>query len=465
MDKFNDVRCYVLKMQEELNNNYKNIMSDYDVSCLLEKFENCDDSYDEIVSKIDEIKENIVINFLSKCNNQKKFIDDVLEHSKYYNYKKDFFGYTLNYQLVNLFELYEDISVLNIDYSDKCLEFEKSKSNYFESLSKRGIEVFDNVLSMDYDNIEKSYNKIISDVDTISTDSEVLPNNILNNDISLLNGDGSLNDKMFDFSNAEAVYDFAKKHNKLLIYPNLISNDIDVLEKNIDNIPIEDRREYTLNFLDDYMDVVRRWAKKNDYKFDYIGVINGLVSDKQESSACLKNNFWVKTIGKDYKNKINYVIDMYTLARKNFPSSKLIYSENNEFLKVKSLKIKKFIEYLRKVEISNKNYVLDGICFKYNDSNINIDDISEKETFEAMKNFIELGIPMYRTIDLSGKRDNDVINSIMIFDRVCNVAGVVFNNNVTPSSYYDEYLKLYSKVKQNELFDSIEKEDKKLIKK
>ena len=79
MNPFNrEIKNYVLKMKDELNHNYKGIMTDKQASKIISIYENSQDTYESIIKKINILKDQMIEEYLVQCNDCQKFIDNIL---------------------------------------------------------------------------------------------------------------------------------------------------------------------------------------------------------------------------------------------------------------------------------------------------------------------------------------------------------------------------------------------------
>ena len=466
MNPFNrEIKNYVLKMKDELNHNYKGIMTDKQASKIISIYENSQDTYESIIKKINILKDQMIEEYLVQCNDCQKFIDNILNQKSIQCLDKEFFGQQLNYQLVRLFEEYEKIeNDDNYKEEEKILKFEESKNSYINYLISKKENIIVGIKELGYDTIKKLYTNFINDIDIISLEEETKMSNMIRTDLPLLNEDNTINEKIYNFEKAEIGYDFAKKHNKKMKFPHLVDEFPTVLKEALVTIPPELHKKIVIEFLDNYMKNIYTWYINKNYNFKQIDVINNVASDNPNTQASLKNNYWVKIIGRNYQNKINYIIDILKLARKNFNNCELLYTENNEYLEYKCEKIFKIIYAIQIIEQQTKNKLLDGIGLS---SSYTEKSINQSNIFNSMIKFSRLDVPMYRTNLLINEEeiDEQLLSAIISADKICDIRGVILDKNNNSTKLYDEYKNLYSKLKRKQLIASIKEKNSKTLSK
>lgn len=197
----------------------------------------------------------------------------------------------------------------------------------------------------------------------------------------------NVNTKLFNFSYADRIYQFAEE-NKLDLRIHTIVWYRHVpkqLIRYLKNRTSEDRKKLTLDFIKEYMICL-----KNRYPKAYcVDVINEMAADPDELRVFkeegiplyeydengIRKDFWYKTLGKDY------YIEVFQLARDVFGNDvKLFYNDNNEGNKEKQKTFFNIINNIKKYEKRTGNHIIDGFGMQshYWGSTDEIKDFMEK---------------------------------------------------------------------------------------
>jgi len=471
------IKDYVYELMENLNSVYKNIMTEKEAEKIINKFKDSDDNYDQIIKKINKIKQTIIKDFLNRQSKTETFINQIINSGNISNVK-EFFGMSLNYELVYLLEKYEEING-SIFYSleEKEEKFNNVKNKYLEKLEKNNSTIFPEIRKMNYQTISNIYNNFIEDVDVVSCEYETSMNFTVRKNSLLYTLYGDISNDIFDFSKAEKVYDFAIRHGKQIKFSSLVDYFPDILENELETTKKEHSRDITLKFLEEYIKTIKKWAKTKNYHFKQIDAIDKVLDENNKV-----NTLWEKALDKN-----TYYIDILKMVRSYFPDSKLIYTEVNEYIEEKTKKIVKLIKHINDVELFNEMKLIDGLNlelhYKKYDENLKR-TINEDDIYKSMVMLSNLDMPIYRTEKHYRRKkvcieQDKFIDAMIIADRICDVRGITICNNIESdtkpallldkqgnrNSQYDEYVNIYSKIRKEKMFDEIRKEEAKKLKK
>lgn len=250
------------------------------------------------------------------------------------------FGISINFQLIDLFEIMKTCS--------NGEEFEKKKITYFQELkthprfSNMDEYIFPNLLEITLEEIQKVYENIITNVDCITPEWSGKMFMIIDSREALYE-DGRINENIFNFQYLDKIVNFARANNKKVRMHTLIwhSQFPKLLEKA--------SREEIIEFLDKYFEKLAERYKDVFYAID---VLNEIASDQ---GGILRESPWKDKLG-DY-----YYIEVLKLARKHFPKTQLIYNEYGEEREEKLPIIVTIVEKIKEAEQQLGYSLIDGI--------------------------------------------------------------------------------------------------------
>lgn len=319
------------------------------------------------------------------------------------------FGSSISYHLVDLIDIYKT-------YGEN--KFEEMKISYLKSQNvDKNSKDYSFYYGLDADKIKKVIDFIDKYIDCLTPENELKMETYFNNQEPAFIDD-LVNTKIFNFTYADKIYNFAKEKgidiriHTIVWYRHIPRQLIEYVK---DKNP-EDKKRLTYEFIKTYMDCL---AKR--YPDAYaVDVINELAIDPDELNYLkieniplpnfdedgIRIDFWYETLGK------NYYIEIYKMAREVFGSSvKLFYNDNNEGSKEKRETYLKIIKNIRDFEEKNKMKILDGFgmqCHFWGDETETRDYIKDNLDF-----YSNLGLDIQITeFDVSNHSSKEVQNSI-----------------------------------------------------
>lgn len=264
------------------------------------------------------------------------------------------FGSSITYKIVDL------ISIFN-KYGQEY--FETKRNEYLESQNEPKDS---NLYKINVEKIKKLIEFIKNNIDSLTCENEMKMECYFNkNEPAFVNGE--VNRKLFNFSYADKIYNFAQKNNldmrmhTIVWYRHFPKQLLDYL----DGKSYEEKRNLTLKFIRVYMEELHS-RYPNCYCVD---VINEMVADpdelnylKEEGESLyefdqdgIRIDNWYRFLGK------NYYIEIYKIAREVFgDNTKLFYNDNNEGNKEKQRYYINIIQTIKRYELENGLKLLDG---------------------------------------------------------------------------------------------------------
>ena len=287
--------------------------------------------------------------------------------------------------------------------------------------------------------------------------------------------DGVINEEAFRLNEAEILYNYARDNGKelklhTLLWHNAYPKSLEVL---LDGKSDSEKRDITMNFLNQYMGYLSRWANENDYQFKQIDVVNEIANDSENTIGVYRDSFWTEAVGikplpkrdenmsdLEYSKLVSpeelkrhtdecsaFYNEVFMMARGHFPNSQLLYNEYNEFLPYKAERmclIVDSIEKKGKEALNDRAIMIDGIGMQshfydyYKDSNGNVRQVTANDIDTSMGKLSQLGIGLHRSEmdftyhDVNAKEE--ILNAIDMVDEKYDVKScVAWNNNDTTS--------------------------------
>lgn len=290
-------------------------------------------------------------------------------------------GGSINFQLVDIFNMMEDKDLSEEQKRVKIIEYQKTLTQEGKGIlidserkdgqcKKKGFFVFGDVDIMSYEDLIKTKEYVDNNLSSFTCEAEMKMPALLgryNKDKHEMN---------YNFGMADKIYDYAMSHDKdmrghALIWhnhkPQALDDYIqDYYDGNMEDDKINNpekfkikRKELTKSFLAKYMKTVGE-RYPNCYCWD---VINEMVPDmhtqkpsEQEKKDGLRHSEWFEYLGEAF------YIDVLEIARDNLPEgTKLYYNEYGEQYPEKRKAIIKVIENIKKQEQQTGKVLLDGI--------------------------------------------------------------------------------------------------------
>lgn len=448
------VEEYIKNLAKKLNSKHNNLFNKKKINDLINKYLDSNKDYETIIDEINEIFSKQFNEYINDKKLEEEFITSFKELNIKKSNKDKFFGQSLKSGLCSIFEIYEKInSDVNLSIEEKSEKFNTLKNNFlkeekqriknliYKQLNSKNErkkqneinERFNGLNELNYSTTRNLYNNFINDFNIIVPEVEGKIYYTVLNDKKLFIGKNEVNPEIFDFSEMEKVFTFAKKYNKKLrLHPIIFNCDLpEILETEIKNKDKEEQERICFLFLESYFSNLSIWAKNNKFHFTQIDIINEILSDKNDNNL-LKNNKWNEILNE------NYYINLLKIGKKYFPNSDLILNECNEFLPNKCNKICDLVEKIQKVEKEENIKLLDGLGLESHfklyipeyKRNISINDI-----FESSLTLSELKLPLYRTefyfnenrkkSDYSEELKEKILNAIYLVDKICDFEGFI----------------------------------------
>ena len=281
---------------------------------------------------------------------------------------------------------------------------------------------------LDYGRMAKMVAFIDQYLDSVTCENEMKMEIYFNQDQPAFIDD-EVNTRLFNFSYADKIYDFAQKNgldlriHTILWYWHIPKQLIDYLEKRT----AEDKRRLTLAFIRQYMQCL-----KDRYPKAYcVDVINEMAADPDEirihqeeglpvyeyDDEGIRIDYWYKVLGK------HYYIEVFRLAREVFGDQvKLFYNDNNEGNKEKQQTYKTAIDHIRQYEQAHHVRLIDGFgmqCHFWGSAEETRTMMEEMFSF-----YTKLGVELQITeFDVSNHSTKEIQNAI-------------FNNFIEVASRY-----------------------------
>jgi len=323
------------------------------------------------------------------------------------------FGSSIRYLLVDLINIYNK-------YGKE--EFENRRNIYLEKEKENKDSYFYKLTPI---KMEKLISFISENIDSLTCENEMKMECYFNEHEPAFIDD-KVNIKLFDFSYADKIYNFAQENgldmriHTIVWYRHVPKQLIEYL----DGRTIEEKRKLTLDFIRTYMQCLAE-RYPNCYCVD---VINEMAADpdelrflKEENEPLYKYDnegiridFWYEVLGK------YYYIEIFKMARDIFGSSmKLFYNDNNEGNKEKQQIYLKIFENIKKYEAENGIKILDGFGMQ---SHYWGDETETKEYMEELYSFYtNLGLDIQITeFDVSNHSNKE--QQLSVFNNFIDVA-------------------------------------------
>lgn len=323
------------------------------------------------------------------------------------------FGSSIRYLLVDLINTYNK-------YGKE--EFENRRNIYLEKEKENKDSYFYKLTPI---KMEKLISFISENIDSLTCENEMKMECYFNEHEPAFIDD-KVNIKLFNFSYADKIYNFAQENgldmriHTIVWYRHVPKQLIEYL----DGRTIEEKRKLTLDFIRTYMQCLAE-RYPNCYCVD---VINEMAADpdelrflKEENEPLYKYDdegiridFWYEVLGK------YYYIEIFKMARDIFGSSmKLFYNDNNEGNKEKQQIYLKIFENIKKYEAENGIKILDGFGMQ---SHYWGDETETKEYMEELYSFYtNLGLDIQITeFDVSNHSNKE--QQLSIFNNFIDVA-------------------------------------------
>lgn len=315
------------------------------------------------------------------------------------------FGSSIRYLMVDLINIYKNSTLET---------FEANRNEYLKAEGEKEDSYF---YKIDYDKMSKIVNFIDNYLDSVTCENEMKMECYFNEDEPAFIND-KVNTKLFNFSYADKIYQFAQENSldlrihTIVWYRHFPKQLIDYLE----NRNKEDRKRLTLDFIRTYMQCL-----KDRYPNAYcIDVINEMAADPDEiriykkeglpiyeyDDEGIRMDYWYNTLGK------HYYIEIFKMAREVFGEDvKLFYNDCNEGNKEKQKIFITAINNIKEYERQNGIRLIDGFGMQSHYWG------SEDETKEYMEDlysfYTSLGLEIQITeFDVSNHSNKEIQDSI-----------------------------------------------------
>lgn len=284
---------------------------------------------------LDEIKNFIVTN-VPKMMEEYLRMKQVITKKSLTNTN---FGVSMNYQLIGLFKLLNDVSSVD--------EFDMMKNRYLKSQPT----IFPGLLECTYEEIQNIYHNMIDNCDVITPEAEAKMTLTINDQMEPFNSDGTVNSQVFNFSYLDTIVAFAKQNNMKVRLHTLIWH------KHFPKILDNCSKNQIITFLDTYFsDIANRYDADTFYTIDVLNeIVADIHSEEFKQGIILRNSKWKQKLGDDY------YLTVLKLARKNFPHSNLAYNEYDETNQEKRKRMISIINDIKQEEAITGTILLDSI--------------------------------------------------------------------------------------------------------
>lgn len=315
------------------------------------------------------------------------------------------FGSSIRYLMVDLINIYKNSTPEN---------FEMNRDNYLKQENEKPDSYF---YKIDYEKMTKINNFIDDYLDSVTCENEMKMECYFNQDEPAFIDD-KVNEKLFNFSYADKIYNFAQERgldlriHTIVWYRHVPRQLVEYLE----NRSNEDKKKLTLDFIRTYMQCL-----KDRYPNAYcVDVINEMAADPDElrfyeyegkplyeyDDEGIRKDYWYKTLGK------HYYIEIFKMAREIFGENvKLFYNDCNEGNKEKQKIFTTAINHIKEYERENNIHLIDGFGMQ---SHYWGSEDESKEYMEDLYSFYtSLGLEIQITeFDVSNHSNKEIQNSI-----------------------------------------------------
>lgn len=315
------------------------------------------------------------------------------------------FGSSIRYLMVDLINIYKNSTPET---------FETNRNEYLKNEKEKEDSYF---YKIDYDKMTKIVEFIENYLDSVTCENEMKMECYFNESEPAFIND-EVNKKLFNFSYADKIYQFAQENgldlriHTIVWYRHIPKQLINYLE----NRNEEDRKRLTLDFIRTYMQCL-----KDRYPNAYcVDVINEMAADPDEiriykeeglpiyeyDDEGIRMDYWYKILGK------HYYIEIFKMAREIFGEDvKLFYNDCNEGNKEKQKMFTTAINNIKEYERQNGVHLIDGFGMQSHYWG------SEDESREYMEDlysfYTSLGLEIQITeFDVSNHSNKDIQNSI-----------------------------------------------------
>ncbi len=315
------------------------------------------------------------------------------------------FGSSIRYLMVDLINIYKNSTPE---------AFETNRNEYLKNEREKEDSYF---YKIDYNKMTKIVEFIENYLDSVTCENEMKMECYFNKSEPAFIND-EVNKKLFNFSYADKIYQFAQENgldlriHTIVWYRHIPKQLIDYLE----NRNEEDRKRLTLDFIKTYMQCL-----KDRYPNAYcVDVINEMAADPDEiriykeeglpiyecDDEGIRMDYWYKTLGK------HYYIEIFKMAREIFGEDvKLFYNDCNEGNKEKQKMFVAAINHIKEYERQNGIHLIDGFGMQSHYWG------SEDESREYMEDlysfYTDLGLEIQITeFDVNNHSNKEIQNSI-----------------------------------------------------
>ena len=315
------------------------------------------------------------------------------------------FGSSIRYLMVDLINIYKNSTPET---------FETNRNEYLKNEKEKEDSYF---YKIDYDKMTKIVEFIENYLDSVTCENEMKMECYFNESEPAFIND-EVNKKLFNFSYADKIYQFAQENgldlriHTIVWYRHIPKQLINYLE----NRNEEDRKRLTLDFIRTYMQCL-----KDRYPNAYcVDVMNEIAADPDEiriykeeglpiyeyDDEGIRMDYWYKILGK------HYYIEIFKMAREIFGEDvKLFYNDCNEGNKEKQKMFTTAINNIKEYERQNGVHLIDGFGMQSHYWG------SEDESREYMEDlysfYTSLGLEIQITeFDVSNHSNKDIQNSI-----------------------------------------------------
>lgn len=315
------------------------------------------------------------------------------------------FGSSIRYLMVDLINIYKNSTLET---------FETNRNKYLKNEKEKEDSYF---YKIDYDKMTKIVEFIENYLDSVTCENEMKMECYFNESEPAFIND-EVNTKLFNFSYADKIYQFAQENgldlriHTIVWYRHIPKQLIDYLE----NRNPEDRKRLTLDFIRTYMQCL-----KDRYPNAYcVDVINEMAADPDEiriykeeglpiyeyDDEGIRMDYWYKTLGK------HYYIEIFKMAREIFGEDvKLFYNDCNEGNKEKQKMFITAINNIKEYERQNGVHLIDG--FGMQSHYWGSEDESKEYMEELYSFYTSLGLEIQITeFDVSNHSNKEIQNSI-----------------------------------------------------
>lgn len=432
-------------------------------------------TFEEVREKLDKTLDKLIEDYEAKCleieqdvmQARDKFDEEMAKHDVESG-NLNFFGETFEFILIEVFKLYETIVNDNsISDEDKYFKFTERYSEMINMLRQRTkaflssqfrnaialgeyqgrkedpllyvvTELFRGYDSLNYSTVANLYKIFKDDLTIVGTEFasnmyftiKVSEPIYYSNDYKYVS-----NPLVFDFDYLDIVFSYAKEHGKELKFNNFLCPLIvpENLEESVNKIPKEYRKDFILDFIEDYVINIKKYLDDHNYQLRQFEAIKDVANDDSNGGNVEVSSFWSKYLGEEY------YIDILKIVKRYLENVEVIYSDCNEYLEYKAKHICGIVNSIRAIERKENIVLLNSLGLESHFDEF-IEELGRElkitDLYETMPLYANLNIPLYRTeynyrlMDIEDVTIKDnFIDTMLYVDGKCGIRGLMSIGN------------------------------------